>query len=241
MFLKNLIIKNGITGKIIREINFHKGINFIVDETPSKDKKTTGNNVGKTTVLRLVDYCLGGKGVNIYQDTEFKNKKNTDIKKFLENNKVIIQLTLNKNFDKSNIENIVIERNFCTGKEKILKINSQEIKENDLSQHLKKIIFKNEDKKPTFRQIIAKNIRDDKNKITNIVKVLHNTTKHIEYEALYLFWLGMDISNAEEKQKLESDKTKEENFKKKLEEKGNLSFVDQQLRQIKEKIRKLEN
>ncbi len=79
MFLKSLIIENNKT--IIREILFNKGINLIVDETPTKDRTKSGNNVGKTTVLRLIDYCLGGAGKNIYQYPEFKNSSNTRIEK----------------------------------------------------------------------------------------------------------------------------------------------------------------
>ena len=68
MFLKQVIIQNKNT--IIRDIHFHKGINLIVDETPvDSSQQATGNNVGKTTVLRLVDYCFGADGKNIYQDT----------------------------------------------------------------------------------------------------------------------------------------------------------------------------
>lgn len=48
MFLKKIEIKNN-TG-IIQSINFHKGLNLIVDETPVDDKKKAGNNIGKTTV-----------------------------------------------------------------------------------------------------------------------------------------------------------------------------------------------
>ena len=53
MFLKSLVISNN--HKVIREILFRKGINLIVDETPSGVEKMTGNNVGKTTVLKLID------------------------------------------------------------------------------------------------------------------------------------------------------------------------------------------
>ena len=50
MFLKSLKIENSLG--LIREIEFHKGLNLIVDETVEKNKKATGNNVGKTTVLQ---------------------------------------------------------------------------------------------------------------------------------------------------------------------------------------------
>jgi uncharacterized protein YydD (DUF2326 family) len=58
MFLKSLLIHND--GTPIREILFRKGINLIVDETSSQHKTTSGNSVGKTTVLRLIDFCLDG-------------------------------------------------------------------------------------------------------------------------------------------------------------------------------------
>jgi len=42
--------------KSIREINFHSGLNLIVDDTPSTHDQLTGNNFRKTTVLKLVDF-----------------------------------------------------------------------------------------------------------------------------------------------------------------------------------------
>lgn len=57
MFIKKLIIEG--TSGIIRDIEFKKGLNLILDDTPSDNIRATGNNVGKTTVLKLIDFCLG--------------------------------------------------------------------------------------------------------------------------------------------------------------------------------------
>ena len=54
MFLKNLTITKGAS--VIRDIEFRKGINLIVDNS---EGKITGNSVGKTTVLKLIDFCFG--------------------------------------------------------------------------------------------------------------------------------------------------------------------------------------
>jgi uncharacterized protein YydD (DUF2326 family) len=62
MFLKSLNI-SGTAGEI-RHIKFKKGVNLIVDN--SESPKESGNNVGKTTVLRLIDFCLAGDGKNIF-------------------------------------------------------------------------------------------------------------------------------------------------------------------------------
>jgi uncharacterized protein YydD (DUF2326 family) len=82
MFLKSLTISNG--PKVIRDITFRKGLNLIVDETPTEDinKVSSGNGVGKTTVLKLIDFCLGGDAKGIYTDSEDK-KENIPIKDFL--------------------------------------------------------------------------------------------------------------------------------------------------------------
>ncbi len=51
MFLKSLKIFTPT--RVIREIQFHKGLNLIVDETPSGDT-ITGNNVGKNRIKSAV-------------------------------------------------------------------------------------------------------------------------------------------------------------------------------------------
>jgi uncharacterized protein YydD (DUF2326 family) len=237
MFLKGLTIQNGNT--IIREINFHKGLNFIVDETLDYQQQT-GNNVGKTTVLRLVDYCFGSDGKNIYKDTEFQKQPNTIVENFLKENNIIITLVLSENLDDENCKEIVIERNFQQRKKKIQKIDGESIAEKDFDITLKQLVFDTEVDKPTFRQIISKNIRDEKNKMANILKVLNSYTKSEEYEALYLFWLGLEFSNLGEKQQLIDKKKAEERLQKHLFKTSNLPLIEQALAVINSKIEELD-
>ena len=100
MFLKSLIIKK--ENENIRNIKFHKGLNLIIDETPRDDTKATGNNIGKTTVLKLIDFCLGAKQSIIYSDTETKKEEYKLVKEFLQDNNVVIILTLVENLDDEN-------------------------------------------------------------------------------------------------------------------------------------------
>lgn len=239
MFLKSLKIKN--RDSIIREITFQKGINLIVDETPEDLLKTsTGNNVGKTTVLRLVDYCFGSDGKNIYQDTEFKKQPNTTIENFLKENNIIIEIELVSNIEDSISETVLVRRNFLKRSKKIQEINGENITNNkEFDKKLKEVVFKSEVDKPTFRQIISKNIRDEKNKMTNIVKVLSSFASSEVYEALYLFWLGIDTNELDQKQKLSENKKREENFQRRLKKEGELSLVLQQLTFINSKIEEL--
>ena len=238
MFLKQVIIQN--KNSIIRDIHFHKGINLIVDETPvGSSQQATGNNVGKTTVLRLVDYCFGADGKNIYQDTEFNKQPNTTIENFLKEIEIIITVVLVDNIDTSKKE-VVIRKNFLSRNKKLQEINGENItNDKEFDKALKKEIFNTEVDKPTFRQIISKNIRDEKNKMTNIVKVLNSFASSEVYEALYLFWLGISTDSHSEKERLSLEKKKEEGFQKRLKKEGELSLIEQQLILLNDKIEEL--
>ncbi|TBV26904.1 DUF2326 domain-containing protein [Meridianimaribacter sp. CL38] len=238
MFLKLLKIEND--RNVIREVLFHKGINLIVDETNTDNEQESGNNVGKTTAIRLIDFCLGGKGKNIYQDQEFKNKGNNVIENFLKNNNIIITLILKEDLDVENSREITIRRNFLSRKDKIQEINGEQFNDENFRIKLKELIFDSDKLKPTFRQLIAKNIRDEKNRLVNAVKVLHFNTTTDEYEPLYLFWLGIDLDDADKKQRLLSQKKIEENLQKRLRKESNLSQIEQSLTVINRTISDLE-
>lgn len=240
MFLKSLTIDNN--GVIVRKISFHKGLNLIVDETKTSNRKESGNNVGKTTVLRLIDFCLGGKGENIYNDPEFKEKgSNNIVKEHLKDKNVTISLVLKEDLEIKSSEEIIIRRNFLNRKEKIQEINGESFNNTGFLSELKRLIFKSVEAKPTFRQIIAKNIRDEKNRLLNTVKVLHPTTTQEEYEALYLFWLGVDINNSDRKQKLTQQIKIERDLQKRLRKDSNLSQLEQALIVLQRNIAELEN
>jgi uncharacterized protein YydD (DUF2326 family) len=240
MFLKTLIIQNG--NVTIREINFHKGVNFIVDETPESQIQKSGNNVGKTTVLRLVDYCFGSDGRNIYKDTEFPTQPNTTVETFLKENNVTITVILTDCLDDDNSRQVVIRRNFLSKKKKIQEINGESVSANEVfDRKLKQNIFGTTIDKPTFKQIISKNIRDEKDKMTNIVKVLNPYTTIEEYEALYLFWLGLEFADMNDKQRLSDERKSEERLQKYLVRTGNLSLIEQTLSFTNAKIDELNN
>lgn len=232
MFLKSLTIYND--SELIREIPFHKGINLIVDETKSKDKTESGNSVGKTTVLRLIDFCLDGSGNNIYIDPEFKNT-NKKIESFLKENNILITLVLVEDLEDKNSKTITIQRNFLSYKNKIQKINSETLSNDDFSSTLKELIFDSTEKQPTLKQLKSKNIRDEKNKLTQTIRVLpQNVTTDAIYESLHLFWFGIDIDTS--KDKLVRDKNIEEKLQTRLRKESNLSQINQSLIIINKQI-----
>ena len=139
-------------------MDFKEGLNLIIDDTPTNDQKQTGNNVGKTTVLKLVNYCLGGDGKEIYTDHENKKDIYQKIKDFLIEEEVLITLTLVENL-KIDSKKIIIERDFVSGKNSVRRINGEQILQDKFELKLKQLIFPNLDSdKPSFRQLISHNI-----------------------------------------------------------------------------------
>ncbi|TAF74878.1 MAG: DUF2326 domain-containing protein [Bacteroidetes bacterium] len=214
MFIKSLTITSG--AKVIREIEFHKGLNLIVDES---EHQITGNSVGKTTVLKLVDFCLGADNKNIYIDPETKRDEYKLVKDFLIENKVLITLTLTSDLDNHEANEIVIERNFLSSvKEGIRRINGQQILAENFEMELGKTLFPDHlEDKPSFRQIISHNIRYKDENINNTLKTLDKYTSDAEYETLYLFLFGCEFTKGNSKQEILIKLKQEDTYKNRLE------------------------
>jgi len=213
MYLKSLTI-SGENG-VIRKIDFHDGLNLIVDESQAL---ITGNNVGKTTVLKLIDFCLGSKPNNIWVDPETKKDEYVLVKNFLKENKVLITLILKENLNIIEAKEIKIERNFLNRKELIRNIDGVPFTEEEFDMELSKIILPTLiNDKPTFRQVISHNIRYKDLSINNTLKTLDGFTTDAEYETLHLYMLGVEFSQGSTKQSVLAKLKQEETFKQRLE------------------------
>lgn len=216
MFLKSLTISSG--NKIIREIVFHEGLNLIVDETPADDTKQTGNNVGKTTVLALIDFCLGGSGKYVYTDSENKKEEHRLVKKYLIEHRILVSLILKADLSSDASEEVLIERNFLPRKEVVRRIDGENLSESEFERELTNILFPGHfGKKPSFRQIISHNIRYKDLSINNTLKTLDGFTRDDEYETLYLFLFGCNVDHGDRKQELLTKIRLEHSFKGRLE------------------------
>lgn len=215
MFIKSLLISTPT--KVIRDIRFHKGLNLIVDETPQNVSTETGNNVGKTTVLRLIDFCLGKTPDNIYKNPENKHQVYSQVHDFLQENKVSITLILVDNLDFETYK-VEICRNFLSRQDNICTINGEQILQKDFDNRLMETIFPTISvDKPSFRQIISHNIRYDDTQLTNTLKTLGAYAKDEEYETLYLYLFGCNNDMGVKKQELLAQIKNEQNFKRRLE------------------------
>lgn len=238
MFLKSLTISSD--DEIIREIIFREGINLIIDETPVSEEKTeSGNNVGKTTVLKLIYFCFGASAKGVYVDPESK-KEYQLVKDFLKEKKILITLVLKENLQTKKSKEIKIERNFLSRKEIIRRINGQNLTEEDFPIRLQELLFPNHHaSKPTLKQIISHNFRYEDDKINQTLKTLDRYTSDVEYETLHLFLLGCDVGSGNEKQKLLLDIQQENTFKSRLEKNQTKTAFETALALVETDIEKL--
>lgn len=235
MYLSKLTISS--PGKVIRDIEFHKGLNLIVDETP-ENTTGTGNNVGKTTVLRLIDYCLGGDVDGIYRNPEDKHESYALVKDFLTGNNVIVTLILEDDLDTPS-KKVVIERDFKTGRSSLIRINGKDVTRKDFVAELESAIFPEvKTETPSFRQIIAHNIRIDNLRLENTLKTL-TMGKNEEYEALYLFMFGCPNDSAARKTQLSQELDTEKKYKRRMERNRSKNEYKAALSVIESDIEKL--
>jgi uncharacterized protein YydD (DUF2326 family) len=239
MFIKSLLISKP-SGEVVREINFHAGLNLIVDETPQMET-STGNNVGKTTVLRLIDVCLGAKPEVVYADSENKKSEYCLVKDFLVKNKILIKLTLVDDL-KHPLRTVEITRNFLKYKENVYHINGTPIALTNSEEQLMQQVFPmmNVDK-PTFRQMIAHNIRYKNIRLEHTVDILDSYTKLEEYETLYLYLFGCEYNKGKSREELLSAIKTEMNYKNRLEKTATINSYKVAIEDLNREIAKLEN
>ena len=238
MFLKSLQISN--TQGLIRHIKFHAGLNLIVDETPTDGGEVTGNNVGKTTVLILIDFCLGASAKGIYTDPENKKAEYALVKDFLVSTQALVTLTLTENLEDVLAKEVVIERNFLPRNKLIRRIDGVQKTEDEFEEALTNLLFPNHyGKKPTFPQIISHNIRYKELSVTNTLRTLNQFTRDDEYETLHLFLLGCDFDQGDAKQNILSKIRLENLFKARLESTQTKSAYEASLALIVTDIEKL--
>lgn len=236
MFLKSLKISKGTS--VIRDIKFRKGINLIVDKS---EGRVTGNSVGKTTVLKLIDFCFGANKNNIWEDPENLKEPYSLVKNYLIDNEILITLTLTENLDNESANEIVIERNFLSTKNKVIrKINGENLTESDFEPKLTAILFPEHlAEKPTLRQIISHNIRYKDLSINNTLKTLDRYTSDAEYETLHLFLLGCEFVKGNSKQELLQKIKQEDTFRTRLEKIQTKSAYETTLALIESEIEEL--
>lgn len=178
-------------GQVLRVIPFKAGLNLILDK-PTSTGTDSGNNVGKTTVLRLIDFCLGSRGDDIWKDSEFKDNKNQDVYDFLHSSPAV-HITLKVSDPVRGPH--TLSRTFKAKEQKGAKeqFYVDDVVQDNISSYrdaVKDILFGTSALKPSLRQLAPKFIRATGNGMAMTLRFMHGFSSNIEYEAIHLFLFG---------------------------------------------------
>ncbi|EJQ11758.1 hypothetical protein IE3_03219 [Bacillus cereus BAG3X2-1] len=205
MRLKKLeVYKTFPSKEIIRSIEFNpNGLNLIVDST-SNIKEDSGNSVGKSTVIHIIDICLNSSSLTKLYKSRDAQGENSELKKLLVDSKVQATLELSNNDSVYSFTRSLYSRGPRL-------FNNKKVTEKQYETHLKKIIFDSKEDKPTFRQLISKFVRNDDTQLGNVIYYLISTSYAV-YEAIYFFLLKINgESIVSERQFLEERLSKLDN------------------------------
>lgn len=245
MYLKYLTIKDQ-DNAIIRHVDFKIGVNIIEGNTTTENAKSNTNSIGKTTLLRSLDFCLAGKWESLVYDKELKNNRNNTVFDFFQKTSPNFELVLTKSLAKNITSQIKINRILTIeygkkGEEKVTVknfINDNEVNDNDFKNQLLLYLFGLKTSLPTFRQLIPKFIRASDYQVSNIVRYLHPTTSNAIYELLHLTLFGfIDMELVNKRIALENDlkqKTEQVKSLKSLVSIGTQEVNDLRLSQLEE-------
>lgn len=181
--------------KEIRNVEFKLGLNIIVDDTTASDTGQ-GNNVGKTTFLKLIDICLGARDKKYIWTDNDTGSETTSLKNYINDKKVYAELEIVKGRTAYSLKVELFDR----GRRYI---NNEPYSYDVYVEKLNEIIF-NIQKPPTFRQLIGKFIRIKQKEDTfTFLKYLHQNTTNAEYKNIYDFLFRLSShENSERKLKL---------------------------------------
>lgn len=179
MQLVSLYVRSGVD--IIREIKFRDGINII---TNSGDD---GNQIGKSTTLRAIKFCLGSDGTNLWHDPD-SGVTNHEIFDLLVSGIVSFELNLNING-----KPIKIVRTMHKKTSQISRVSW--INGTKYSFHKKfkdeiSNIFGHSPSKPSFSTIQNRFFRLDKKSVNALYRYNNAFTSNDDYRLIYSHLFG---------------------------------------------------
>ncbi len=190
---------------VLRNVPFKRGLNLILD-APAPSKTKSGNDVGKTTVLRLIDFCFGSSGDDIWQDAEFKNKINQVVFDFLHG---AVPITVSLIVEDSIRGKHELSRSFSLDKKAKSFAVDGVLCENltEYKNKIKLLLFGSEGPKPSLRQLMPKFIRSSQALMSKTLKFGSAFDSEAKYESIHLFLFGFfDLHILEERPRLVEEK-----------------------------------
>jgi len=171
--------------EIIREVKFKSGLNIITNAG------VNGNQIGKSTVLRAIAFCLGSDAHSLWKDPDNKSE-NVDVKKFILDEDVVFELKI-KHVVTHTLKRFVYEKQ---QKNRVLVktegwVNDTHVTSvNGYKQEVSKSIFNYHQDQPSFNTIRSKFTRINRLTSNNSLNYLDVHTSITDYTMIYSTLFG---------------------------------------------------
>jgi len=170
---------------LIRKIKFKDGFNLI---TNCEDN---GNQIGKSTSLRVLNFCLGSDGKSIWHDPESRTK-NKAVEDLVTSGRVVFSLAIFVNGKNYNIKRRIhiVQQRTRTVIKTDSSINDDEFDTNDKFKAALAPILGLSISNPTYASIKNRFVRLDKKTASNIYRYLNYNTSDQQYILYYSYLFG---------------------------------------------------
>lgn len=169
----------------MREVSFHKGVNFVIDSEDS----TRHNKVGKTTFLKLIDVLMGAQNRRlVYLDQE-TNSEVAELRDLINEKRVAVEMTLTQNLENPCSTEVELKVElFPRGR---YFIDGNRLSVPKYREELNRLLFGIDNNIPTFRQLINSFVRvsvggDDSAFLRTLPRASNAT-----YRSVYNFLFGI--------------------------------------------------
>jgi len=223
---------------IIREIKFKDGFNLI---TNCEDN---GNQIGKSTALRVLNFCLGSDGKSIWHDPESRTK-NEAVENLVTSGRVVFSLSVFVNKKNYNIKRrmLLVQQKTRTIIKTYSSINDDAFDTNKKFKAALAPILGFSIGKPTYSSIKNRFVRLDKKTASNIYRYLNSNTTDQQYVLYYSYLFGFsghddlasEIQFGEEKKQRKDRILMLLNGKKEQDYKDRLSSIDDEIEILRKK------
>ena len=206
-----MIYKLYANKKSFKEISFDKGLNIIAGEKgDDSSKKSTRNGVGKTTLIKIINFCLGSNKDRL----PFEELEGWIFSLVIDlfDEKITVRREVNKNeiFVEGNTENFPIEPNNHNDSKYYSLTNWKIILGKGLFNFEKDNSIKYN---PTFRRLVHYFIRNNDEAYNHPFKAVTGQ-KSVEWQVDNAFLLGLNWKDASEAQEIKDEKDDIKNLKK---------------------------
>lgn len=175
---------------LVREVEFKNGFNIITNS------EENGNQIGKSTALRVLNFCLGSDGKSIWHDPESRTK-NVAIETLVTSGRMVFSLSLIVNKKPYNITRRIhkVEQKTRLVDKIYSTINGEEYNTNAKFQAALAPILGFSISNPTYSSIKNRFIRLDKKTASNIYRYLNANTTDPQYILYYSYLFGFSGHN----------------------------------------------